>query len=331
MVLCLPVHLAPRYAPRMALVLAVSSLKGGVGKTTITINLACALHRAGHRALIVDADSQGSCVRWAARAAEAGHEGPPVVALAGASLRRDLSAVSSSFDVVVIDSPPRLGAEARAAMLAADLVLLPTTPGAADIWALRETLAVLEDARGLRPELRAAAILNRADRSTLSRMTAEALSGLGVPVLDATLGARVAVGEATLAGLGVVTYAPGSAAAREVEALTASVLGAVAGEEGSGADGSKEERAEDRGREGKRGQGQAAGGRLRAERPRADAPQTSATNAAGRGASRAVHPGEPAEPRPGKPAVRAAKASSSGAPREGRSTKKASPAGKRGK
>lgn len=127
----------------MPLTIALSSLKGGVGKSTLSMNLAAALHRAGHRTLLVDADPQGTCAAWAARAAELEHDGPPVVAMVGAALRRDLAKVAEGFDVVVLDSPPRMGTEARAAMMAADLVVLPVTPGAADLWAAAETVAVL--------------------------------------------------------------------------------------------------------------------------------------------------------------------------------------------
>lgn len=161
---------------------------------------------------------------WAARAADQGLAGPPVVAMTGSALRRDLKEVSESFDVVIIDTPPRLGVEARAAMLAADLVVVPTVPGAADVWALQETLAALADSRQLRPELRAALILNRVARTTLAKLTEAAISDLGIPVIEATLGDRVAFGEATLAGLGVIDYAPASAAAEELRALTTSLL-----------------------------------------------------------------------------------------------------------
>lgn len=208
----------------MALTIAVSSLKGGVGKSTISLNLAACLHRAGHRTLVVDADPQGTCRTWAAKAAELGHDGPPVVAMEGKTLRRDLERVAKGFDVVVIDSPPRMGVEARAAMVAADFVLMPVTPGGADVWALRETIAVLEDARQLRPELRAAVVLNRADRTTLAKLTAAAIDGLDVDMLDSTLSNRVAFGEATLGGVGVVDYAPDSEAAREIRRFTKAVL-----------------------------------------------------------------------------------------------------------
>jgi chromosome partitioning protein len=211
----------------MALTIAVAGLKGGIGKSTITLNLATCLHRAGHKVLIVDADPQGTCRTWSAKAAEAGHDGPPVVAIEGKTLRKDLARVAEGFDVVVIDSPPRMGTESRAAMLVADLVVLPTVPGAADTWALTETLVVLEDARGIRPELRAVVVLNRTDRTTLARLTREAVETLGATVLDEGLGARVAFGEAMLAGLGVVDYSPDSDAALEVRRLTKAALAAM--------------------------------------------------------------------------------------------------------
>jgi len=209
----------------MSLTICVTSLKGGVGKSTVALNLASVLHRAGHRTLLVDCDAQATLRAWSARAAEAGHEGPPVVALDAKSLRRDLPRVSAGFDVIVIDTPPRVGVEARAAMTVSDYVLMPVSPGGPDVWALSETLALLEEVRALRPEIHAGIVLNRYDaRTGLSAGLRTAMQDIGVPVLSVALGARVAYGEATLAGQGVVDYDAGSIAALEVEKLTRAVL-----------------------------------------------------------------------------------------------------------
>lgn len=205
-------------------VIAVCGLKGGVGKSTVAINLACALHRDGRRVLLVDVDPQGTCRAWSARAAEAGAPGPPVVSLEGKVLRRDLPRVAAGFDIVLLDSPARLGTETKAAMAVANVVLLPITPGGPDVEALDPTIALVQEVQTVRPELVAGILLNRADRTILSRGAASAIDGCEVPVLDARLGQRVAFGEAWLAGLGVVDYANGSDAAVEVRRLTRETL-----------------------------------------------------------------------------------------------------------
>lgn len=211
----------------MALTISLANLKGGVGKSTLTIHIATFLFDAGHRTLIVDADPQGTCRKWAARAAESGQKGPAVVAMEGKTLRRDLADVAAPYDVVIIDSPGKLGIEARAAMLTSHLVLLPICPGPADFWALEETMAVIEDARGLRPDLRFAAIFNRADHTALSKSIRGSLEHADVHLFDSTVGSRVAFGEATMMGQGVTAYAPKSEAAREIRRLTNAILAEV--------------------------------------------------------------------------------------------------------
>lgn len=219
--------LAPISVDAMSLIISVANLKGGTGKSTIALALATTLHNARHRVLIVDADTQGTCRQWAARASENGHSGPVVVSMDARALARDLRRVTDDYDVAIIDTPARLGPAARAAMVAADVVVLPVSPGAADIWALQETIEIFEEAQALRSDLRAVVVFNRADRTTLARVAREALNDLGVPLLETGLGSRVAHGEAMLAGRGVVEHAPSSKAAAEAQALTAAVLGAL--------------------------------------------------------------------------------------------------------
>ena len=215
----------------MPWIVSVVGLKGGVGKSTLSLTLATTLHAAGYKVLIADCDPQGTAKAWAARAAELERDGPAVVSLDGRQLRRDLDGLTSGIDLVVIDTPPRLGPDARAAMMVADLVLLPTTPGAADLWALQETLTAVAEVQALK-ELKAVVVVNRADRTTLSRMTRDAVAELGFPVLPAELAVRVAFGEAILAGSGVVQHAPGSPAAKEAQALTKAVLEALGDKHG---------------------------------------------------------------------------------------------------
>jgi chromosome partitioning protein len=209
----------------MPLVIAVVALKGGAGKTTIATNAAEAFQFAGHKVLLVDADSQGTSRTWAEVAAASGLDVPPVVSMSGAQLRKDVARVGAPYDIVIIDTPARLNVEGRSALLVADLVILPVTPGGADVWSLAETLSVVEDARALRPELKVAILQNRVDnRTVLAGELARALKDATAPVLKATIGQRVAYAEALTTGRGVISYAPRSAAAKEVQVFAREVL-----------------------------------------------------------------------------------------------------------
>ncbi len=148
----------------------------------------------------------------------------PVVTVNGKTLRRDLAHVARGFDAVVIDTPPKMAIEARAAMLVADLVLFLVCLGVLDVWVFVDIVAVLEDARQLRPELLAAVVLNRATRTGLLQATKAAVAGLGVPVLEVALGNRVAFAVAFAVGQGVIDNAARSEAALEVRRMVRAVL-----------------------------------------------------------------------------------------------------------
>ena len=80
--------------------------KGGVGKTTLAVNVADAMARQNKRVLLVDADQQGSALDWAAA-----RRGDPMFAVAGlprASIHKELPALAKGYDMVIIDGPPRV-------------------------------------------------------------------------------------------------------------------------------------------------------------------------------------------------------------------------------
>jgi chromosome partitioning protein len=217
------------------MLLAVVQQKGGVGKSTTAVAVAAELQARGHSVLLVDADPQGSARTWAAVAAEQGHPTPTTVAM-DATLAQpgQLPKLAPSFAHTVLDVPPRSGAVQRAALMVADVALLPCGAGALDAWALTETVELVREAQAVRPELVAAVLLTRVQSGTaLGRGARAVLSEAGLPVLHTELGLRVAFVEALAAGLGVGAYAPGSPAALEVAALVAELLALDAGRKGA--------------------------------------------------------------------------------------------------
>ncbi len=206
----------------MTYTVGICGLKGGAGKTNLAVNLADFLHAEGKRVLLVDADPQATAKIWADIAAEVEHDSATVALCHGASMKRTVTRLAEGFDVVIIDTPPRLEVETRSAMRLANLVLLPVSPGHQDAWALAGTLEQLAEVLDDRPDLTARIVLNRVDtRTTLAAKLREAAEETEVPVLDTSLGNRVAYPEALGAGMGVATYAASSEAADELAALVA--------------------------------------------------------------------------------------------------------------
>lgn len=209
----------PATVRRMGIVIAIAGQKGGAGKSTLAIHLADEWRSRGRRVLLVDADPQGTATTWADVATETGSPAPTVVAM-GDALRRDVPKLAEGYDVVVLDLPGRaVGSRALGGLLVADVAVLPCGPSPADLWALTGSVDVIREVKELRPDLMAVAVLNRADRSAMTKAALEGLAGVGIPVLDHAIGARVAFVEALAAGQGVTTYASGSVAANEIRRL----------------------------------------------------------------------------------------------------------------
>lgn len=207
------------------MILAICGQKGGVGKSTAAVSLAAEWHARGLRVLLVDADRQGTARTWGDVAAEAGCPAPVVVAMGPGFHRPDqLPRLAAGYERIVIDCPPRAGEIQRAALAVADVAVLPCGPSAPDVWGLAESLALVQEARTTRPQLRAAVLLaRRQSRTALGAGAREALASCGLPVLRAELAWRIAYAEAFAAGVGVTAYAPSSPAAAEVRALATEI------------------------------------------------------------------------------------------------------------
>jgi len=187
----------PAAAPGLTRAVAMLNQKGGVGKTTTTVNLAAALAAAGRDTLLVDMDPQAHAtihlgvepaegdqtvydVLHDPSAAEAAvvktrdhlHLIPAEVDLAAAEselasapdrnsrLRRALDALSGRYEFVFFDCPPSLGLLTLNALGAAREVLVPMQShflALQGVGKLLETVSLV--ARGVNPDLRVAGVV----------------------------------------------------------------------------------------------------------------------------------------------------------------------------
>jgi chromosome partitioning protein len=205
-------------------ILAVGNTKGGVGKTTIAVNIAVLRAAAGRDVLLVDGDEQGSTSLFSQlRADLVGACGYTAVGLHGAALRTQVRQLATKYDDIIIDVGGRDTGSLRAALTVADVVLVPVQPRSFDVWALDQVAALVTEAREINTNLRALAFLNAADAQ--GRDNAEALEALrevaAIEILDLMVVRRKAFPNAAAQGRGVVEQQPRDAKA--VEELTALV------------------------------------------------------------------------------------------------------------
>jgi chromosome partitioning protein len=124
-------------------IVTVGNTKGGVGKTTLAIQLALARALAGRDVLVVDGDRQGSAQMAVAVRAEAGRT-PGLACVQypdGAVLRAQVQRQAGKYDDVVIDAGGRDSTALRAALSLSDLLIIPFLPRSVDVWALANIAA----------------------------------------------------------------------------------------------------------------------------------------------------------------------------------------------
>ena len=183
-------------------IIAVLNTKGGVGKTTAAINLAATRALDGFDVLAVDGDRQGSLIE-----AMTLREGMPQIAVAhytdGQILRQQVTMARERYADIVIDAGGRDNTALRAALMLADLVLIPFQPRSFDVWALDDMATLLAEARATR-DIRAFAFLAMADAKGNDNAEAAAATPDGIEYLATPVGRRKAIADAAGRGRGIL-------------------------------------------------------------------------------------------------------------------------------
>ena len=200
------------------MIISFLNQKGGVGKTTLSVNVAGCLARQGHRVLLIDADKQGSATTWASLREDAPFQ---VVSMARANMARDALKLAQDYDHTIIDGPPHAEEIARSCIVASDFVALPIEPSGLSTWASDLTVRQVKEAQEFKPYLKCGFVVSRKIGKTvigrdIRNMAAEA----GLPILESEIEQRVAFAEGMTMGQTIFEWAGDSNAAREIEHLT---------------------------------------------------------------------------------------------------------------
>ncbi|MBC7544015.1 MAG: ParA family protein [Candidatus Sericytochromatia bacterium] len=252
------------------MIIAIANQKGGVAKTTTTLNLGAALHEAGYKVLLVDMDPQANLTlglginpeglpaslyhvlvgeRRADEILRTTPEGdllPSSIELAGAeielinelgreaTLKDKLAPLVGRYDFVLIDTPPSLGLLTINSLNAAGGVLIPMQCQFLSAKGVQLLLTTVDKVRTkLNPGLRLLGLLpTMFDRRLLlaKEVLSEMQERFGELVFETIIGNSVRAAESPIAGQSLITYQPNSPLSDSYRQLAVEVRARVGAE-----------------------------------------------------------------------------------------------------
>lgn len=193
-------------------IVAFVNQKGGVGKSTLTTNVAAILG-AEHRVLLLDTDSQGSSEDWGVARINKLQSANKLRGFSkhyrgikkATEVSTDLEEIAGSYDVLIVDTPGRNELVSLGVIAAANLVIIPLTPGNFGFWSSEVTRELIQKVAVARPtDFAARLLLNMRDkRRKVSREAEALLEELEIPVMRSSIGHRN-IFEASSDGLSVL-------------------------------------------------------------------------------------------------------------------------------
>ncbi|MCQ2973183.1 MAG: ParA family protein [Bacteroidales bacterium] len=245
----------------MSITIAISNHKGGVGKTTSTVNIGAGLARAGKKVLLIDMDPQANMTQsYGVTTADVSiyeiltSQSKPVAVnifenldvlpstldLSGAEmelsnetgreyiLRESIAEISKEYDYVLIDCPPSLGLLTINALTAADEVYIPLQAHYLAIKGLTKIVEVIGKVKkrlNKNVEITGVFVTQFDKRKVLHRDVVETIyTYFQDKLFDTRIRDNIALAEAPSQGLDIFRYDPECKGAEDYKLLCDEIL-----------------------------------------------------------------------------------------------------------
>lgn len=168
--------------------------KGGVGKSTLSVNIAYALQKRGYKTALKDMDSQGTTFACISQRDNIS------VYIQGDSIPVE------QLDFLITDTPPYLSSDYITLFGGADMVIIPSRPNPADVIEIAKTSSVVKQVQYKNPNLKGLVLFNDNDqRTNMIHLVREKTEESGLPIFDTVINHRVAYARSLLMPEGVFT------------------------------------------------------------------------------------------------------------------------------
>lgn len=161
-------------------VVSVLNQKGGVGKTTLSINLSRSFSLDNKNVLLIDSDLQRSAREWHSRA---DGELLNVIGIDVPTIDKDVRKIDMRYDWIFIDGAGRLTEMVAKTLLCSDVVLIPIQPSPYDFWASEPFIDLVQQRIDITGgKLKAAFIIsNQKSNTTVGKEIREVLKDYTIP------------------------------------------------------------------------------------------------------------------------------------------------------
>lgn len=157
------------------MIFLLGQTKGGVGKSTLAVNIATVLAQKGGDVLIVDADRQASASGWWADRKMNYPDAPKIACVQSfGEIDNTLEDLDRRYEYVVVDVAGRESEELRSALCVCHTILIPVKPGQFDLNALHSLVKVVQQSRRINPSLSAYSVISIAPTNAKGKEIAQA-------------------------------------------------------------------------------------------------------------------------------------------------------------